>query len=213
MSPTGPATPGEAAAHRDIREILHFTTDKGVMGALKKHALLSRRGVGSDPELEFIFLKVWPEKVPEWAYHISLSITRINRGLYTKAERNLPDRWWAVLSFAPEIVDHEGVYFVTTNNSYDGVCRRAPGVDGLEDLFSQSVPWGYQGSVKRRYQGMADNLTTDIQAEVLYPTAISMDYLQRIYVQNSDHRRLIKAWCSAFDVDEPTVEVKPERFA
>jgi hypothetical protein len=208
-----PSTPGEAAADRGVTEILHFTTDKGVMGFLVKGALLSRQGVGSDPELSFIFLNVWPLKVPEWADHISLSVTRINRSLIDRAEANLPDHWWAILSFDPEILNHDGVCFATTNNSYVDVCRRAGGVEGFADLFSERVPWGHYGSVRRRSPTTPENWTTDIQAEVLYPTAISIEHLQRIYVQLADHRRLIKAWCSAFEVEEPNIEVKPEMFS
>jgi hypothetical protein len=206
-------TPTEVAAERGVTEIVHFTTDTGVMGFLVKGALLSRQGVGSDPDLAFIFLNVWPLKVPEWAGHISLSISRINRDLFDRAEKNLPDHWWAVLSFDPEILDHDGVVFATTNNSYVEVCRRAGGVEGFADLFSQEVPWGHYGSVHTRNSGTPRNWTTDIQAEVLYPTAIPIGYLQRIYVQLADHRRLIKAWCSAFEVAEPDIEVQPEMFS
>jgi hypothetical protein len=182
------------------------------MGLLRKGALLSRQRVQDDPELAYIFLSVWPVKAHAWVDYVSLSITRINRELYRRAERNLPDRWWAVLSFDPAIMDDDGVFFATTNNAYEEVCRRAPRLDGFRDLFSAEVSWGHYGSVKRRTDRTPCNQPTDIQAEVLYPGSIPMTYVQRIYVTEAEHRRHIRAWCSAFDITEPSIEIRPEVF-
>lgn len=206
-------TPAQGATDRGVSEIVHFTTDKGLMGSLVKRALLSRRQVGTDPDLHFIFLNVWPLKVPEWNDYISLSVSRINRGLFHKAEQNLGDRWWAVLSFDVSILDHPEVVFATTNNSYTEVCQRSRGLDGFEALFADEVPWGWQGSVHRRPDPKPDHYTTDPQAEVLYQGAVSLDHLLRIYVAEAEHRRLIYAWCSAFEVPVPEVDVRPEMFA
>ena len=206
------SSPAERARERGITEILHFTTDKGVLGSLRKGQLLSRKQVEDDPDLAFIFLGVWPVKVPEWVDHISLSLSQINRELFERAEQNLPDRWWAVMSFDVAILDEPDVWFTTTNNSYTEVCRRGQSIEGFEDMFAEHVPWGYYGSVVHRRADYPDNLPTHRQAEVLFPEAIDLEHLLRIYVELPEQRRMIKAWCSAFDRSEPTIEVQPEIF-
>jgi hypothetical protein len=204
-------TPAEQAHERGVTEIVHFTTDKGVLGSLRKEHLLSRARVSDDPDLAFIFNAVWPVKLPEWVDYISLSVTSINRELFNRAERNLPGRWWAVMSFEIEILDDPGVVFTTTNNAYDDVCRRQEGVDGFADMFSERVPWGYYGSVQHRATCLPAQ-PTHRQAEVLYPGEISLEHLQSVYVRDSEQRRMIRAWCSAFDREPPEIEIRPDVF-
>jgi hypothetical protein len=207
------ASPSAAASARGITEVLHFTTQKGVLGAIRKQALLSRVQVQDDPDLAFIFTAVWPRRDPDWVDYVSLSLDQINRSLYAKAQHNMPELWWAILSFTPAILDHDGVIFTTTNNVYDEVCQRAPGVTGFEAMFQPSVPWGYRGSVKRRWAGHSANRPTDEQAEVLYPKQIGLEHLQALYVPEDQHRRLVLAWCEVMGQDELPVVVRPDLFA
>lgn len=200
------------ASERGIREVLHFTTEKGLLGCLRKGALLSRKRVQDDPDLAFIFTRVWPRRDLEWIDHVSMSLTRINRGLYSKAARNLPELWWGILSFSVELLDDPDVVFTTTNNAYHEVCERAEGVDGLQAMFKQRIPWGYFGSVKHRGSSRPRNLPTDLQAEVLYPGEVPLGFLSAIYVPEEQHRRLVLAWCEVLGQDEPTVEVRPDLF-
>ena len=205
-------TPAQRARERGVKEILHFTTDKGVLGSLRKDRLLSRERVSDDPDLAFIFNAVWPVKLPEWVDYISLSVTSINRDLFERAERNLPGRWWAVMSFDIEMLDDPGVVFTTTNNAYDDVCRRQEGVDGFEDMFSEQVPWGHYGSFRCRAATCAPSQPTHRQAEVLYLGEISLEHLECVYVRDAEQRRMIRAWCSAFDREPPEIEIRPEIF-
>jgi hypothetical protein len=202
----------DAAQSRGIEEILHFTTDKGVLGSIRKQQLLSRARVQDDPDLAFIFQDVWPRRDLAWIDYVSLSISRINRQLYDKAARNLPERWWAIMSFGLEILDHDDVWFTTTNNVYDDVCARGTGVDGFEALFGPRIPWGYHGSVKLRPAGHPPELPTDEQAEMLYPGAVPLQCLRVVYVQDEQRRALIRAWCDVLDRPEPPVEVEASRF-
>lgn len=206
------STPVERARERGVTEILHFTTDKGVLGSLRKQCLLPRSQVSDDPDLAFIFNAVWPVKLPEWIDYISLSVSRINRELFDRAEHNLPGRWWAVMSFGIGILDTPGVVFTTTNNAYDDVCRRGEGVAGFEDMFAERVPWGYYGTTQYRRPDCPANQPTHRQAEVLYPGQLDLDHLQCVYVRSSEQRRMVRAWCSAFDRAPPAVEIRPEVF-
>jgi hypothetical protein len=198
------------ARAKGVEEILHFTTDKGIMGSLRKEALLSRAQVQDDPDLAFIFLGVWPVKAREWVDYVSLSVHSINLDLWERAVRNLPDRWWGVLAFDPAILDHDGVYFATTNNIYPA-CRRGQGTASFEALYGDPVLGRY--SYPHDRDGLAEAQPTDRAAEVLYPTALRLEFLRCVYIATTEHRRMIRAWCSAFDCPEPVLEVRPEIFS
>lgn len=201
------------ALERGATEILHYTSEKGVMGSVMKWKVLSRERVEGDEELAFTYEGIWPRRDPDWIDYISLSVSRINLDLYNRSRAHYPDFWWAVMSFDPEILNHDGVWFTTTNNVYDDVCRRGEGVDGFEDMFSDEVLWGYYGSVFRRGEGTPDHWTTDRAAEVLYPAELSLDHLCRLSVPGLQHRRLVNAWCEAYGRAELPIEVDPGAFA
>jgi hypothetical protein len=196
-----------------VAEILHYTSQKGVQGSVMKWSVLSRHRLEDDEELAYIFAGVWPRRDPEWIDYVSLSVSRINAGLYDKSRKHYPDWWWAVMSFSPGILDHDGVWFTTTNNVYSDVCERGQGVEGFEQLFRQCVPWGYQGSVIVRGENTPAHWPTDRQAEVLYPEELSLDFLNRVYVPSGQHRALVLAWCEVFSRPEIEVEVNPAVFS
>lgn len=202
----------EFARGQGIQEVLHYTSERGAMGTVMKKALLSREQVENDSDIAFIFEGIWERKDPEWVDYISLSLSRINLDLFRRSRRHFPDYWWAILSFDVEILDHDGVWFTTTNNTYP-VCSRAQGEDGLAAMFAPQVPWGRKGSVKIRYPGMSEAWTTCEAAEVLYPQRIALEYLRRIYVPGAQHRRLVQAWAEVYGAGELSVEVNPGSFA
>lgn len=117
-----------------------------------------------------------------------------------------------VLAFDIAILDHDGVWFATTNNAYEPVCRRATGLAGFDALFGPSVAWGYQGSVHTRAPDRHPSLPTDPQAEVLYPGAVSGRHLRRIYVGAADHRHQVRAWGGMPGMLDADVEIAPDRF-
>lgn len=199
------------ARKRGISQILHYTSNKGMMGLISRGELLSRQRVADDPELAFIFQSIWPVKAPRWVDHISMSISQINLDLYQRSCSNYPF-WWAVLSFTPDILDHDGVWFTTTNNAYEDTCQRAQGLDGLEAMFSPRVPYGYYGSVAHRPATRPNAFATHRAAEVLYPGALDFEHLQAVYVLQAQHRRLIGAWCSAYGQPALPVEINADAF-
>lgn len=180
------------------------------MGSLFARRLLSRSRVEDDPDLAFISLPVWPVKASAWVDYVSLSIHSINLDLWERAVNNLPERWWAILAFDPEILDHDGVWFATTNNIYPA-CRRAQGVDGFAALYADPVVGRY--GIPCRRTGLPDSQPTDRAAEALYPESVDMNHLLHIYVRAPDDRRTIRAWCTAMNVEIPSVQVRPDAFA
>jgi hypothetical protein len=181
----------DLVAARGITEVLHFTTNRGLLGIAAKQAVLSRDLLDSDDYLEHIGDPVWTSrwKDADWTGYVNMSISHVSYRMFAVSRRNKSgqkDAWWPVLSFDPEIMSHEGVVFATTNNSYEDTVRRGVGVEGLEALFGPAIPWGYHGTVSHRRNGSPDSWTTNDQAEVLYPGQLGLDHLQAVYVESDD---------------------------
>src|SRR5207302_1531029 len=108
-----------------------------------------------------------------WSGHANLSLSRVNPSFFSISRKwhELENVWWCILSFDPEILTHEGVVFVTTNNIWTGV-RRGKGADALEALFAASI---YRYATKPpavRAPECPANYTTCEEAEVLYPQQV-----------------------------------------
>lgn len=200
------------ARARGVSEIRHYTSERGVMGSIMRGRLLSRDRVEGDPDLAFIFEGVWERRDPEWVDHISMSVSQINVDLYQSSRKRFPDYWWAVMAFDVAMLDAPDVVFTTTNNVYDDVCRRAPGIAGFEDMFADEVPFGYHGSVKYRPASRAAHLTTDRAAEVLFPGEVTLDSMQALYVPGRQHKRMVDAWCEVYEHPELPVLIDPSPF-
>jgi hypothetical protein len=173
----------EIITRRNISEVVHFTTHSGLTGILHQREVKARSLLKADQTLEFI-LKLNTAKVFDapWKGHVNLSITRINKALFGYSENWHPDESWRILAFAPSIMCHEGVNFVTTNNAYGQHLKRGVGAQSLDALFADEV-LGIYGRPIRRVCGMPDSWTTDIQAEVLYPSPLATEFLRTIYVR------------------------------
>lgn len=197
---------------KGIKDILHFTTNSGLVGILDTGYLRSHQRVGKDQRLEFILKNNSQiRKDTAWLDYVNLSITEINKEFFQSSERLHTGSCWRILSFDPEILTHEGVYFSTTNNIYP-VAKRGTGPEGLESLFSSPIPWGYFGSKKWRSHNLSSAHTTDIQAEVLYPQEISIKYLQRIYVPSEKDQDDVSGLIQALKNKSIDVIIAPERF-
>lgn len=171
---------------RGIERVVHFTTNKGLIGILDSGYLKSRGILPEDKRLEFIVKHNSPtRKDVEQIRYVNLSITNINREFFNYCSKWHDDIFWCVLCFSPEILTHDGVIFTTTNNIYPSV-QRGVGLNGLEKLFSETVLGKYGQSIVRQPTHPL-NATTDIQAEVLYPEKIDIKYLQKIIVSSEDH--------------------------
>ncbi|RDE07630.1 DarT ssDNA thymidine ADP-ribosyltransferase family protein [Pelagibacterium lacus] len=214
-------TIADIVAERGITEILHFTTNRGLVGSLATHAVLSRRALPKEAFLEHVLhpnAHQRPEnsalfdKSADWLDYINLSITAINRRFFVVSERWHQDTsvWWGILSFDPVILSHPGVVFATTNNGYNQ-CVRVAGINGLKGLFAARIARKPDWTVNRT--GMrADNLTTCEQAEVLYPTRVPMEFLRKIYVRTGDDRDRVRGFVREFGYDEVDVTLDPEKF-
>lgn len=189
---------------RNISEILHFTTNNGLLGILATGSLLAHSELPSEKRLSHILQINCPDRSRdrEWHSYVNLSIERINGSFFRIAKNKWHahrDIFWCILSFSPEIMAHAGVMFSTTNNAYD-FTERAPGEQGLEALFAPSVRL-FQNKWATRSKASQSNLTTCNQAEVLYPRALPIQYLRRVYLSSDANLHEVQAQLGIFYPD------------
>jgi hypothetical protein len=182
----------EFVAERGITEVLHFTTNRGLVGIMATGALRCRELLDADEYIERIYTPNCLTRLKDgaWIGYVNMSISRINGrmlGISSGKWHADEDLWWPVLSFEASVLADPGVYFTTTNNTYSSCVKRAEGVEGLRAMFEDGIEWGYYGSRVWRYSSTLDSWPTDPQAEILYPQSLSLDRLQAIYVPRVEY--------------------------
>lgn len=185
-----------AAETRNITEVLHFTTSNGLLGILNTLKLLSHSELPKEKQLSHILQINCPNRSrdSDWHDYVNLSISRINGSFFSISQNKWhadDDIFWCILSFTPEIMSHKGVLFTTSNNAYD-MTERAPEIDGFEAIFAPQIRI-FSNKWATRTKSTPDNHTTCNQAEVLYPKAVPLTYLQRIYLSSHDHLHEVEA--------------------
>lgn len=207
--------PSEFAQNRDIKEILHFTTNRGLLGIFHAGKVLCRDRLNADDTLASIRFPNCATRVKDsdWTGYVNLSISRVNNDMFDTSRNwhQHDDVWWAVLALDVGLLDDSDVYFATTNNTYP-VVKRGLGAPGLSALFAERVPWGWHGSVRGR-NGIPPSRTTCPQAEVLYPDAVPINLLRSIYVAEEEHIDQIAGWVANYSAVPPVkVIFKPDIF-
>lgn len=201
---------------RSIGEVFHFTTYRGITGILAKGAVLSRSLLPNDAYLEHILLCNCPDRSrdKDWWGYVNLSITDINKYLLDIARKKWHSHdvdWWCVLSFGPEILTHEGVFFTTTNNAYPYV-QRNTGAAGLEAMFAPIVK-EFDSKFVTRSPLVKPNRPTSPQAEVLYPNQLELTHLRRVCVPDEETAAKVESICAACNRVKVDCQVTRELFA
>lgn len=204
-------------AERGIREVLHFTTNHGLVGVFARGQLLSRVHLNADDLLDSVrLLNCEIRRDPKWTDYVNLSISTVNNEFLTSSRGWHPPRdgvWWAVLSFDSAILGDPGVIFTTTNNVYHQSVHRESGIDGLTAMYADVVPFGYYGSRARRTATTPANFPTHNQAEVLYPGSLDLSRLRAVYVPEGGHVDEIEGWRATIpNAPQVPIEVRPEVF-
>lgn len=205
---------------RSIEELVHFTTNRGIVGVLFKGSLLSRFRLPQEEYLEHVLhvnAATRPEsseifdKSQNWLDYVNLSISELNARFFQFSKRwhHDVDVWWGILGFDPQIMTHDNVVFATTNNSYSK-CVRQNGVDGLNALFAPRIQRRVGWSVTRGARERC--LPSCEQAEVLYPQAVSTSFLRRIYVKEDNHHDQASGWLREVGLNDVDVIISPEKF-
>ncbi|MEV4334167.1 DarT ssDNA thymidine ADP-ribosyltransferase family protein [Streptomyces sp. NPDC049597] len=199
---------------RKITEVVHFTTNRGLLGILVQRLCKARALLAQDQYLESIYhqnTKIRREAPQYWSY-VNLSISEPNHRFLRISSEDWwanEDLFWAVLSFDPVIMTHPGVLFAPGNMGYTGITP-VKGLPGAEALFADGVPAGFNKTMPRHDR--APDLPTNPQAEVLYPQAVSSEHLQRIYVLTDEDAAKAEAIVSVSEHDEVDIIVDPVMF-
>jgi len=211
---------GDIITERQIAEIVHFTSNNGLVGCLELGALVSRRQLPAEKHLSYVAAPTaatraedsdFFDKDRDWLDYVNLSISEINKSYFRFAQgwHQNSDRWWVIMSFDPAVLKQDGVFFATTNNIYPFV-RRGEGADGLSALFSDSIQRKLGWTA---YRGLrASNLATCEQAEVLYPSRISLDYLRKVYVRTDEQHDIVSGWLNLYRRGGVEVIISEEKF-
>ena len=211
----------EEIKRRGIVELLHFTTNRGIVGTLDSGYLLSRYRVRQEDNLKYILHcnstnrpeeSDFFDKSEHWIDFVNLSISEINRRYFEVSQgwHLNADVWWGILSFDVAAMADDGVYFATTNNSYD-YCIRKKGLEGFNGLFAPVIrrkPPSWSACRLRR----AEHLPTCEQAEVLYPRELPIRYLRCIYVLDETCHDTVIGWLGEFGHTDVDVQINPQKF-
>lgn len=205
---------------RGIESVLHFTTNRGLVGVFAVKKLLSRSLLDKEQMLEYV-LHVNAKRRPEaasdfdkeenWLNYVNLSISEINSRFLAVSRRwhNNVSVWWCILEFDAEILTHDGVFFTTTNNSYE-YCIRRTGEEGLSNLFKERIRRKSNWYALRGCRPL--NLPTCEQAEVLYPKYIELYQLRRVYVEEAEHHDIVGGWLMDYDFPKVEVQISTDKF-
>jgi hypothetical protein len=213
-------TIADEIARRGIQEVVHFTTNRGIVGMLAARAVFSRRRLRGYQYLQHILHPNSPmrleeaahfDKSADWLDFVNISISEINRSFYGFSRRwpHNQDIYWIILAFDPVILTHEDVYFATTNNSYEH-CRRQSGLLGFQELFADSFL--RKGNWRAFRRQRSDWLTTCEQAEVLYPSALPFSFLRRVYVSEGEDADRVRGWLREFGYEGVEVTIDRNKF-
>lgn len=200
---------------RGIKSIVHFTTNRGLLGIFATNCVKSRERLNKDEHLSHIFQPnaSYRDKDKDWLDYVNLSISRINTEFFNTSsgswhkEKNF---WWCILDFSPEILSHSGVSFTTTNNIYTSV-RRGEGADSLENMFADEI-LQWPGKKVCRLENENSFFPTCRQAEVLYPREVSTEFLQAIYVQADSVADEVAGQLSAMNHRAIPIVICPDKF-
>ena len=205
------------AGARGITEVVHYSTNLGLLGCLQSGFLLPRNRLLLAQQLSYIATLNTPvrheerssfDKSEEWIDYINLSISEINSRLFRfstqKWHLNNEDIFWIILSFDVSVLDDPGVYFASTNNIYDMVTREE-GAAGFQALFAPIIRRKHP--TWRAVRGGRENeLTTCEQAEVLYPAGLDIANLRRVYVRTGEHADTVHAIRAGYGFNFEIVE-------
>lgn len=206
-------TIADEIARRGIESVVHFTTNRGVLGVLATRALKARRRLNDDEQLRHIFqANSATRKDVDWIDYVNLSVSRINPGFFSASGNWHRERdfWWCILDFDPHIMTHPGVFFTTTNNIYTGVLRGS-GLAGFDAMFLNQISH-WNGRFVRRAPDAMDWQTTCVQAEVLYPGEVSTQYLNRVLVRRESDGDELAAQMRVVGHPEVEIVVRPDLF-
>lgn len=206
---------------RNIKKLVHFTTNINLYNIIHYRKIISRKELEESDNLNLNNADYTDELRLDGTDHINCSIEYINKYMLNTKKTKGDDgsTFFCILFIDPKYIYRKSTKFSITNaaNSYN---KKYVGIDGTFNKFLEmfqdkiTVKNAYSSKTKTRYQGMNDNMTTDLQAEVLVYDHIPSSDILNICFQNEAHMKIAKSIfnLSKISVDESKFIVDPSMF-
>ncbi len=165
---------------RGITKLVHFTSEDNLASILKMGGILSRKELDKHPGVEYSITDY--NRFDEELNGISISITRPNEYMLNyKIRKGLIENPY-IIDIRPELLlDPDMKFLFCESNAARKDKHKGSFYKDFLRMFQDDEPVrnskGYITSAERKYLYLDDNLTTDIQAEILVECKIPMKYI------------------------------------
>lgn len=205
---------------REITSLFHFTPMQSLLAIFEVGELLSRDAVESSREWEETYLKdvLSPpdrQRLDGFRHLINTSITVPNIHLLRSFRRRMDDSEepWCILELRTDLLLRPGVLFSVCNAASSAAAKYGiqGGISGFENIFRDIVR---NGSGRFTREGKKRSEPTDLQAEALIPSAISVKDIKCLHFESFESQTWTLSALGALgmDVSDQPVHVTPNWF-
>lgn len=191
---------GKLLTERGVERLTHFTPITNVQN-IYKYGLIPREYLG----LEIVRLALGPEFTDEHRrdgipQYNCLSVTFPNYKMFYLKRQSSQDARWAVIEYSADLLLRLWAEYCPTNSA-----SRWPVLQGRDGLQSQFLLPKLRGEL-----GLAPNMTTDPQAEVLCDSVIGGREIKRICVEFASDVTLLASVGIRSEVDPAPFKSRPD---
>lgn len=188
------------AEERGIERLCHFTRLESLSRIIESGALMSRDKLGKEGRSFDFNDKLRFDKRLD---HICLSVAVPNPYLMAKFVSRFPNVNWIVLELGISLLWSEGTEFCPTNAAASSGNLCDLGANAFKKLFDDEVqikPW----ELRTRRPDQRRDHPTDIQAEVLVKSFISLEHVAGICVKSDGDYEEVQ---SILEAARPPLEI------
>lgn len=157
---------------REISSLLHFTALENVP-SICRYGLIPRELLQEEPIMMYLNAQFSDAfRYENKKEYNCLSVSFPNYKMFNRKKQDNPNRHWAVIEFDVDVITQLWAEFCPTN-----AARRVPIYSGVKGL-----KWQFLADDVRAELELADELTTDPQAEVLCDSVIDPRHIRSINV-------------------------------
>lgn len=208
---------------REITELIHFTSTRGLEGIFKARHILSRFELENSnfvDDNEILFNSNDTFRM-EGKNYINLSVSKPNKSLFNRFKHRKesdPTIGWCILKINPHVLlDDNLKCFFSITNAANSAAKNDYGiksdVESFKKMFNDEVVVknSYGSKTYSRF-GLNKNQTTDNQAEILVEGKIPFKYINAICFETEHEKiRTSNIW-SYLNLDNSKFEVDGEIF-
>ena len=209
-----------AIDRRGITSLFHFTPMQSLLAIFEVGELRSRDDVENSREWEQKYLKdvLSPpdiQRLDGFRHLINTSITTPHLYLLRSFRHRMGDSEgpWCILELRTDLLLHTGVLFSVCNAASSAAVKYGiqGGITGFENIFRDTVQSG-NGRFTREGKTLCE--PTDIQAEALIPSPISINNIKCLHFESIESQSWTLSALEALGVkvSDQSVRVTPNWF-